>query len=86
MGKVTHLVMAKNAESFSFFYQENIDQWEHITFFDPEKDVPHLSDCELLYLPGGYPEKHLDALAANEPVGLCAAAVSYDGPVTHIIV
>ena len=66
MGKVTHLVMARNAESFSFFYQENIDRWEHIAFFDPEKDVPHLSDCDLLYLPGGYPEKHLDALAANE--------------------
>ena len=27
--------------------------------------MPNLSDCDLLYLPGGYPEKHLDALVAN---------------------
>lgn len=69
MGEVAKVVMARNAESFSFFYQENIDRWEQegasITFFDPEKDVPNLSDCDLLYLPGGYPEKHLDALVAN---------------------
>jgi cobyrinic acid a,c-diamide synthase len=70
MGKTFNIVMARNAESFSFYYQENIDRWtsegKSITFFDPEKEVPDLTDCDLLYLPGGYPEKHLEALVAME--------------------
>ena len=59
-------MMARNAESFSFIYQENIDRFENVSFFDPEKDVPRLDDVDILYLPGGYPEKHLEALVANE--------------------
>ena len=74
MGKTFTVVMARNAESFSFYYQENIDRWVHegknVTFFDPEKDVPDLTDCDLLYLPGGYPEKHLKALVAMEQTRL----------------
>lgn len=58
--------MARNAESFSFIYQENIDRFEDVTFFDPETDVPCLEDIDLLYLSGGYPEKHLEALVKNE--------------------
>ena len=60
------LLLARNAESFSFVYQETIDCFEHVTFFDPETEVPCLDDIDLLYLPGGYPEKHLEALVANE--------------------
>ena len=60
------LVIARNAESFSFIYQENIDRFKDVTFFDPENDVPCLDNVDLLYLPGGYPEKHLEALVANE--------------------
>lgn len=74
MGNTFTVVMARNAESFSFYYQENIDRWVHegknVTFFDPEKDVPDLTDCDLLYLPGGYPEKHLKALVAMEQTRL----------------
>ena len=62
--KVT--LIARNAESFSFLYQEVIDTFESVRFFDPEKDVPDLEGIDLLYLPGGYPEKHLEALVANE--------------------
>ena len=62
MGKVGRVLIARNAESFSFLYQETIDRWGDVTFFDPERDVPDLSDIDLLYLPGGYPERHLDAL------------------------
>lgn len=62
MGKVGNVLIARNAESFSFIYQETIDRWEDVSFFDPESDVPDLSDIDLLYLPGGYPERHLDAL------------------------
>lgn len=69
MGEAVSVVMARNAESFSFYYQETIDRWERegsVTFFDPEQEVPDLTRCDLLYLPGGYPEKHLDALVKNE--------------------
>ena len=58
--------MAKNAESFSFVYQENIDRFSSVRFFDPETEVPSFEDIDLLYLPGGYPEKHLEALVKNE--------------------
>ena len=62
--KVT--LVARNAESFSFFYQETLDHLALKRFFDPEKDVPDFNGIDLLYLPGGYPEKHLEALAQNE--------------------
>ena len=60
-----HLVVARNAEAFSFIYQENLDRYSRVSFFDPERDVPALKAGDLLYLPGGYPEKHLEALTAN---------------------
>ena len=59
-------LIARNEESFSFIYQENIDRLGNVSFFDPETDVPCLDDVTLLYLPGGYPEKHLDALVKAE--------------------
>ena len=66
-GKPIHrTLIARNDESFSFIYQENIDRLENVTFFDPERDVPCLDDVALLYLPGGYPEKHLGALVKAE--------------------
>ena len=66
MGETLNTLIARNAESFSFIYQENIDRLGNVRFFDPEKDVPQLDGIDLLYLPGGYPEKHLEALVANE--------------------
>jgi cobyrinic acid a,c-diamide synthase len=59
-------LIARNAESFSFMYQEVIDSLENVEFFDPETDVPCFDDVALLYLPGGYPEKHLEALVKAE--------------------
>lgn len=67
MGKTATTLIARNAESFSFIYQETLDSFEHVTFFDPETEVPSFEGVELLYLPGGYPEKHLEALVRNEP-------------------
>ena len=61
-----NVLMAKNAESFSFVYQETIDRFSSVRFFDPEKEMHALSGIDLLYLPGGYPEKHLEALVKNE--------------------
>jgi len=61
-----HIMVARNDEAFSFIYQEWIDRSDSITFFDPETEVPQLDGTDLLYLPGGYPEKHAEALARNE--------------------
>ncbi|MBP5776514.1 MAG: cobyrinate a,c-diamide synthase [Prevotella sp.] len=60
-----HVLVARNAESFSFLYQEVIDGFAQVSFFDPEREVPNFEGVDLLYLPGGYPEKHLDALVEN---------------------
>ena len=60
------VMIARNEEAFSFIYQETIDRLGNVTFFNPEKDVPDLNGIDLLYLPGGYPEKHLEALVNNE--------------------
>lgn len=62
MAETPKSLIARNAESFSFIYQENIDSLENVSFFNPETEVPYLDDVTLLYLPGGYPEKHLEAL------------------------
>jgi len=64
MGKTARTLIARNAESFSFIYQENIDALKNVEFFDPEVDVPCFNEVSLLYIPGGYPEKHLEALVA----------------------
>ena len=60
------VLIASNSESFSFIYQEMRDSFASVRYFDPEQDMPDFSDIGLLYLPGGYPEKHLDALVRNE--------------------
>jgi cobyrinic acid a,c-diamide synthase len=61
-----NVLLARNAESFSFVYQETIDRFTSVRVFDPEQDVPCFDGIDLLYLPGGYPEKHLEALVKNE--------------------
>ena len=61
-----NVLLARNAESFSFIYQENIDRFGKVSFFNPENDIPSLDGIDLLYLPGGYPEKHLEAFVNNE--------------------
>lgn len=60
------VVMACNDESFSFFYKETIDTFASVVRFNPETEVPQLDACDLLYLPGGYPERHAEALTRNK--------------------
>ena len=60
------VLLARNAESFSFLYQETLDRFEKVRCFDPETEEPLFDGIDLLYLPGGYPEKHLEALVGNE--------------------
>ena len=61
-----HALVALNEESFSFVYQETLDAFQSVRYFDPEKDVPSFEGVDLLYLPGGYPEKHVEVLTQNE--------------------
>lgn len=60
------ILIAKD-EAFNFTYKANIDalaQLGEITFFSPlHDDLP--IDCDLLYLPGGYPELFLPEIASN---------------------
>ena len=79
MGKNVKTLIARNRESFSFLYQETIDSLGDVAFFDPEQDVPDLSGIGLLYLPGGYPEKHLEALVANEACRMAIKAFAEQG-------
>ena len=59
-------LMARTADSFSFYYHETLSKFSVVRYFNPEKDTPDFSGIDLLYLPGGYPEKHLEALVQNE--------------------
>lgn len=65
MATTVRALIARNRESFSFLYQETIDSFDEVRFFDPETEVPRFEGVDLLYLPGGYPEKHLEALVRN---------------------
>lgn len=57
--------------AFSFIYHANLDLLQamgaKLTFFSPLHDT-ELPDAESLYLPGGYPELHLEKLEANHAV------------------
>lgn len=57
--------------AFAFLYQANLELLERLgaelVFFSPLDD-PALPAVDSLYLPGGYPELHLDRLAGNAPL------------------
>lgn len=57
--------------AFSFIYHANLDLLQamgaKLTFFSPLNDA-ELPDAESLYLPGGYPELHLEKLEANHAI------------------
>jgi len=61
------IVVAQSEEAFSFVYQQTIDRLKEegqVSFFNPEDNEPLPADTDLLYLPGGYPEKCAEALEA----------------------
>jgi cobyrinic acid a,c-diamide synthase len=62
------IAIARDA-AFSFIYPANITLLEalgaHVHYFSPLADEALPSDTDALYLPGGYPELHAAALAAN---------------------
>jgi len=55
--------------AFAFIYRANLDLLRslgaELRFISPLTDT-ELPPCNALYLPGGYPELHLDQLAANQ--------------------
>jgi cobyrinic acid a,c-diamide synthase len=57
--------------AFAFLYPANLDTLRalgaELAFFSPLADA-ELPDVDAVYLPGGYPELHLDTLAANQPL------------------
>lgn len=63
------VAIARDA-AFNFMYEENI-RYLHllgeVTYFSPLKDAS-LPEADFVYLPGGYPELHLAALSANQPM------------------
>lgn len=63
------IVVARNDEAFSFVYQQTLDlfgEYGEVELFNPEADKPLPHSTDLLYLPGGYPEKHADALVSAQ--------------------
>jgi len=64
------IAVARDA-AFAFLYPANLDLLRRLgaelTFFSPLDDST-LSSTDAIYLPGGYPELHLERLAANRPM------------------
>ncbi|WP_027801725.1 cobyrinate a,c-diamide synthase [Paraburkholderia dilworthii] len=62
------IAIARDA-AFSFIYPANVALLEalgaHVHYFSPLADEALPADTDALYLPGGYPELHATALAAN---------------------
>ena len=57
-------------DAFNFLYQENVrqlEQWGEVTYFSPLSDKA-LPPSDFVYLPGGYPELHLEQLSANKSI------------------
>ncbi len=67
-------------EAFAFLYRANLDLLQalgaELQFFSPLRNE-QLPPADALYLPGGYPELHLGALAANRKL-LNAIRTHYD--------
>lgn len=64
------IAIARDA-AFCFLYPANLDVLRaagaELLFFSPLADTA-LPPCDAVWLPGGYPELHLQALAANTPM------------------
>ncbi|MCH2235415.1 MAG: cobyrinate a,c-diamide synthase [Crocinitomicaceae bacterium] len=57
-------------EAFNFIYPQLISAMKEmgkVLFFSPLRD-DHLPDADFVYLPGGYPEMHLEQLSGNKPM------------------
>jgi len=70
------IAIARDA-AFSFIYPANLDVLSalgaRLSFFSPLAGDA-LPACDAVWLPGGYPELHAEALSANERMRACLAA------------
>lgn len=74
------IVVARD-EAFNFIYEENVrrlEQLGQVQFFSPLADEA-LPPCDLLYLPGGYPEFYLPELEAASTSRSTIAAHAAEG-------
>ncbi len=80
-----HIAIARSDESFSFIYQNTLDAMNRadIRFFNPELNETFPADTDLLYLPGGYPEKHAEVLAKATKTKDCISEYAAKGG--HVI-
>ncbi|MBT0667445.1 cobyrinate a,c-diamide synthase [Novosphingobium profundi] len=64
------IAIARDA-AFGFIYPANLDclaaLGAHLAFFSPLADEA-IPPCDAIWLPGGYPELHLETLGANQPM------------------
>lgn len=62
------IAIAKD-EAFAFTYPALLEHWKkagaELSFFSPLADEAAQTDCDAIYLPGGYPELHAPKLASN---------------------
>jgi cobyrinic acid a,c-diamide synthase len=76
-------VAVASGPAFSFLYEENLELLRgagaEISIFDPacDEDLPEGTDA--LYLGGGFPEAHAEALSANEPLKSSIRAFAESG-------
>lgn len=66
-----HRIAIARDQAFAFIYRANTELLEamgaELNYFSPLADT-EIPDADALWLPGGYPELHGDALAANESI------------------
>lgn len=63
-----HRIAIARDAAFTFIYPANLNilraMGAHLSFFSPLTDV-ELPECDALWIPGGYPELHLETLSSN---------------------
>ena len=76
-------IAVASGPAFSFVYRENLEMLTaraaELTLFDPAVDEAIPPDAGALYLGGGFPEVHAEALSANEPMRAAVRAFAASG-------